>query len=160
MKAAWACSCLGPDEAARPSRRSLFVSREPSFAIPFQTPRAPYRRCLRPHQPQINPQPQTSDHPLVGSKNMKPRCAFCEREQASNEHVFSRWLSRLLADGAPFSLTKTPGRSTSGLKTINVKSRAPCKACNGGWMSRSESEAKVLLPRMISGEATEWDPPQ
>ena len=101
-----------------------------------------------------------SDHALVGSKSSKPCCIFCEREQASNEHVFGRWLSRLLADAAPFALTKTPGRSVSGLKTINVKTRAPCKSCNGGWMSRSESEAKMLLPPMICGETTDWDTAQ
>lgn len=82
---------------------------------------------------------------------------LCEREQASNEHVFGRGLSRLFAEATPFALTRTPGRSVSGLKVINVKSRAPCKACNGGWMSRSESEAKILLPRMIAGDATNWD---
>jgi hypothetical protein len=70
----------------------------------------------------------------------KPQCVFCQREESSDEHVFARWLSRLLADGAPFTLNKEPGRNTSGLQTINVKSRAACRSCNGGWMSGSESE--------------------
>jgi hypothetical protein len=90
----------------------------------------------------------------------KPECVFCRREESSNEHVFARWLSRLLADGAPFTLNKTPGRSTSGLQTINVKSRAACRSCNGGWMSRSESDAKVLLPHVIRGETIQWDATQ
>ncbi|MFZ0382700.1 MAG: hypothetical protein WCD11_33685 [Solirubrobacteraceae bacterium] len=90
----------------------------------------------------------------------RPQCIFCRHEQVSDEHVFGRWVSRLLADGAPFTLTKTPGRRASGLKIINVKNRAICAACNGGWMSRSESEAKTLLPPMIRGEPIHWDSAQ
>ncbi len=90
----------------------------------------------------------------------KPRCIFCLREQASDEHVFGRWISRLFADATPFTLSKTPGRSGTGLKMINVKSRAPCEACNSGWMSRSENEAKLLLPPVIRGEAIRWDAAQ
>lgn len=89
--------------------------------------------------------------------NRKPKCVFCQRQEASDEHVFGRWISRLLADAAPFTLQKTPGRSTPGLQTINVKSRAPCETCNSGWMSRSENEAKALLPPIIRGGAVEWD---
>ena len=74
--------------------------------------------------------------------------------------MFGRWVSRLLADGAPFTLTKTPGRSTSGLQMINVKNRVTCRACNGGWMSRSESDAKGLLRPMIRGEKIDWDTAQ
>jgi hypothetical protein len=96
----------------------------------------------------------------VSRTNSKPRCIFCQREQASGEHVFGQWVSRLLVDGAPFTLTKTPGRSASGLKMINVKARAPCEKCNGGWMSNSESEGKVLLPPVIRGEAVLWDAAQ
>lgn len=92
--------------------------------------------------------------------NSKPQCVFCRCEQVSDEHVFGRWLSRLLADGAPFTLTKTPGRSAAGLKTINVKNRATCTACNGGWMSRSETKATTLLPPMIRGEPIQWDSAQ
>jgi hypothetical protein len=87
----------------------------------------------------------------------KPQCVFCRSEESSDEHVFARWVSRLLADAAPFTLDKTPGRSASGLRTINVKSRAACRTCNGGWMSRSESEAKMLLPPLIRGETIQWD---
>lgn len=74
----------------------------------------------------------------------------------SDEHVFAKWISRLLADGAPFTLTKRPGRSASGLHTINVRNRATCRVCNGGWMSRSESEATTLLPPTIAGESCQW----
>jgi hypothetical protein len=87
----------------------------------------------------------------------RSRCVFCQHGEASDEHVFARWVSRLLVDAAPFTLDKTPGRSASGLRTINVKSRAACRTCNSGWMSRSESEAKVLLPPVIRGDAIQWD---
>jgi hypothetical protein len=93
-------------------------------------------------------------------KKSKPQCIFCGREQASDEHVFGRWVSRLFADGVPFTLAKAPGRSTSGLKVINVKNRATCASCNGGWMSRSETEAKALLPPVIRGESILWDSAQ
>jgi hypothetical protein len=96
----------------------------------------------------------------VARRNSKPQCIFCQREEVNDEHVFGRWVSRLLADGAPFTLTKAPGRSTSGLRMINVKNRAACRACNGGWMSRSETEAKRLLPPVIRGEAIQWDAAQ
>jgi len=96
----------------------------------------------------------------VPRKKSKPQCISCGREQVSDEHVFGRWVSRLFADGAPFTLTKAPGRSTPGLKVINVKNRATCSGCNGGWMSRSESEAKALLPPVIRGEAIRWDSAQ
>jgi hypothetical protein len=93
----------------------------------------------------------------MSQRNATPQCIFCQRKEASEEHVFARWVSRLLADAAPFTLDKTPGRSTSGLRTINVKSRAACQTCNGGWMSQSENEAKTLLHPMIRGEAIQWD---
>jgi hypothetical protein len=93
----------------------------------------------------------------VAERNLGRQCIFCQLAQVSDEHVFGRWVSRMFADGAPFTLTKKPGRSGSGLQTINVKCRAACRRCNGGWMSRSESEAKTLLSPMIRGEAIEWD---
>lgn len=85
------------------------------------------------------------------------RCIFCGQPGASAEHVFGRWISRLLGDSAPFTLTKTPGRSSSGLKTINVISRAACTRCNGSWMSRSEREVKPLLRAAIGGNQVEWN---
>jgi hypothetical protein len=42
----------------------------------------------------------------------KPQCAFYRREESSDEHVFARWVLRLLVDAAPFTLDKTSGRST------------------------------------------------
>ena len=71
--------------------------------------------------------------------------------------MFARWISALFSDAGPMKLEKRPGRSSDGLRTINVKSRASCAECNSGWMSRAEMAAKPLLTAIFRGERVVWD---
>jgi len=87
---------------------------------------------------------------------VQSRCVFCGALEASNEHVFGRWITGLAKDAVPFTLTRSPGRSASALRTINLKTRAPCKQCNNGWMSRIEEEAKPLLSPIFAGQPARW----
>lgn len=84
-------------------------------------------------------------------------CLFCREYGSSREDVFALWISRLIRDAGPFDLAVTHGRSKTGLRKIGVYSRAPCRTCNTGWMSRLEQAAAPFLRPAILGQPTEWD---
>jgi len=88
---------------------------------------------------------------------MTKRCIFCGSTPTSNEHVFPRWLSAVLAKDPrglrlPFThnLKAVSGTVTwEGNRAIEVKAKCVCEACNGGWMSELEGEARPYLEPMI-----------
>jgi hypothetical protein len=84
-------------------------------------------------------------------------CAFCGEPGASDEHVFAEWISKLVgAPPAGWRVSKSSGRTTDGLRYLNVKTRAACRPCNTGWMSRLEQRAASLLIPIIQGRPTTW----
>lgn len=91
------------------------------------------------------------------SSQAKP-CAFCRQPGASTEHVFASWTSDIVPGDGVFTTSGTGRRRTKQSKGLSVISRAPCVACNTGWMSQLEQRAKPLLTPAIQGDQTRWAP--
>jgi hypothetical protein len=80
-------------------------------------------------------------------------CLFCQKGRLTREHVWARWLTKQLKAELFRVVTENPSsplimRTT---KELDMKARAVCKKCNGGWMSALESAIKGSLAPMISG---------
>ena len=88
-----------------------------------------------------------------------PRCVFCHEHGASNEHVFAQWISKVVPGDGPFGHGySSAARRTKDASLLAVKTRAPCVACNTGWMSRLEEAAEPLLSGPITGAGpVDWD---
>ena len=86
-------------------------------------------------------------------------CVFCGARADSREHVWPRWLSRLLAQynpGGLFTIENTlrPDRGPFSSAGMDLKLRRVCGACNNGWMSDLEAAAQPVLAPMIEGWPT------
>jgi hypothetical protein len=94
-------------------------------------------------------------------------CIFCGGTGMSKEHVWPAWLSRFFPQTAKVH-KHSVSRQRDGseacneiitfdeekIKTGSVTSRRirhVCEACNNGWMSDLQTEAKELLIPMLSG---------
>lgn len=87
-----------------------------------------------------------------------PRCLFCNSEDLSKEHIFSKWLRIAFKDDELSGevIHRNPGESLKKVfdRSINntelntlygtTISRV-CKNCNNGWMSRLEKNVKAIL---------------
>jgi len=83
-------------------------------------------------------------------------CAFCGRPGRSREHVFPRWIDRLLETG-----TRQLEHARYGEQGFDMKRSGPsldfvvnrvCAECNNGWMSEVEANAQSLLTGLIYGQ--------
>src|SRR3954454_12205133 len=99
--------------------------------------------------------------------NAKNRCVFCGAAEVTDEHVWPDWISRTLLPELKLRKVRTRtdpaskqteevGRSWGG-PGLDIKVKRVCGACNSGWMSELENEAKPYLTPLILGEATELD---
>lgn len=93
---------------------------------------------------------------------MRSVCSFCGKRAKSVEHAWPLWLLALIAavgtrsgTEAQFGPDGTPIRYWQGPE-ITVK--GVCVNCNTGWMSRLESEAKLILASMMSDIALPLTP--
>lgn len=93
-------------------------------------------------------------------------CLFCGQAGTSREHVLAAWIGRSLAAISAPGLSQ-PGvaiqfahestapdgtpRKTKRSKTTAYFTRAFCRGCNGGWMSRLEHAVRPLLEPMLHG---------
>jgi hypothetical protein len=91
----------------------------------------------------------------------KRRCGFCGRSgKLTGEHLWADWLRELLSNKeAPFPHRRT---STIGgldhqwlMPPFTLRVNEVCRACNNGWMSELEEQAKPLLKPMILGKPTQ-----
>jgi hypothetical protein len=86
----------------------------------------------------------------------KKTCIFCgSRGPFSGEHVLPEWSARLIAVEPGVRLQvrgqkyDEPARTWGAVGTFGQVVRSVCEACNGGWMSNLENDAKPFLAEMI-----------
>ena len=92
-------------------------------------------------------------------------CVFCTaRAPGSEEHVISKWISRLLWKVSPLTPEHgaLPPRGADGRRPrirriIDLTTTAICGKCNNGWMSTLENTAKGALTEAISGQPFQID---
>ena len=91
--------------------------------------------------------------------NSPRACHFCRQPltgKKSREHVFPRWLLRVLSSGR-ISVDATR-YSTEG-EPLSVRSHSlhefvlggVCRSCNHGWMSLLESQARPTMTPLVTG---------
>jgi len=105
---------------------------------------------------------------MPGSKGMLGEarsCVFCgSTDGLTKEHVFGDWLSRIGLDLAPVVYRAGPlnriGRDLGVPRApFRQTVRDVCGRCNGGWMSRLEDIAKIILTPLILGDSGFIQPP-
>lgn len=82
----------------------------------------------------------------------RPRttCIFCRQPGASEEHVFSKSLAKLVPGDGGFTI-RSDDSAPRKSKVLDVTNKATCVACNTGWMSDFEGRALPLLKDPIQG---------
>lgn len=93
------------------------------------------------------------------SANTEPirRCVFCgSASNLTREHVLPNWLKDIGLDLTPSlheagPLNKIPRQWSARPFTATVK--LVCAACNNGWLSALEADAKPVLTPLIHGES-------
>lgn len=100
------------------------------------------------------------------SLNTARQCLFCATVgPLSREHVWPRWIAKLLPAGHRFSSRGTVGRHDGqpqarfgdvfeSVDSCSWTARAVCGSCNNDWMSALESEAQPILGPLVTGEST------
>ena len=95
------------------------------------------------------------------AKTSAKMCVFCGNPGLSKEHFWPEWAHNLFDDRPPNftgvaefvvanSLREPPLVRERQGSMLDKKIRVVCKACNNGWMSRLEEEAKQIILAMIS----------
>ena len=95
------------------------------------------------------------------------RCVFCRGAGLTREHVVPDWLTAILPEQAEWRghdravvVPSADGQSrTVHLPHREVRERfnamtvkAVCRACNSGWMSELENQAKPAITAMVRGD--------
>jgi hypothetical protein len=94
---------------------------------------------------------------------MARECIFCGSPRLTAEDAWPLWLGDVLPvipGGLVGRLDTLGSRHTTRrwrLKTLTVRVKWVCEACNCGWMSVLENQAKQVLTPMIGGESTRLD---
>jgi hypothetical protein len=91
-------------------------------------------------------------------------CIFCGATADSREHIFADWINELIAATEFYALTVdiedgqiARSRSYPTKHAAGQRAKIVCKTCNHGWMSKLESEAKLVLSPLILGQASTLD---
>lgn len=93
----------------------------------------------------------TSELPAMHLPPSGDWCAFCGRDDPSEEHIFPRWVSKELSKLAAGPLEMKTAHGPRRITTLDLT--APiCAACNTRWLSVLENDVKPLLASMIGGE--------
>lgn len=94
------------------------------------------------------------------------RCIFCNGFGLTKEHVFPDWMrtvfTRLPTDTHTFydidyvdlptiGTVPLPSRRTGQGQVGSKKVKVVCRACNNGWLSQLEQNAKPLLTEVLNG---------
>ncbi len=89
---------------------------------------------------------------------MRKKCIFCQRDnqKITKEHILPNWLSRMYGE----DMTCTNESTTEEGKVVysfqskifQQTTNTICAACNNGWMSEIENQAKPILERMLRGK--------
>jgi hypothetical protein len=91
-------------------------------------------------------------------------CIFCGATADSREHIFADWINELIAATEFDALTVdiedgqiARSRSYPTKQAAGQRAKIVCEACNHGWMSKLEGEAKPVLSPLILGHASTLD---
>lgn len=87
------------------------------------------------------------------------RCVFCRNEGSSSEHVFARWISRIVRGEGGVGFTHAsddPRHRQRAAKIIDIRTNVACANCNSSWMSDLEDRARVLPAGPIRGESRSY----
>jgi len=107
------------------------------FWVPYSVRGGPLMRQMRAHE-------WGTRHANVNSSHMSTRtCIFCESPDVSLEHVWPKWLLKLLPDRRPLR-QKLIGRPESTF-TGDFKIKCVCTTCNNGWMSDLERDSQHVM---------------
>lgn len=88
-------------------------------------------------------------------------CLFCEKGRLTREHVWGLWLTRLLKAELFRVVTEEPSQPaiTRLTNAIDMKARAVCRRCNGGWMGKLEATFKPIVEPLITQPSLRYDIP-
>jgi hypothetical protein len=105
--------------------------------------------------PQLLVDEDTGPLPLLDRPPTLEVCAFCGATEATDEHVFPKWVSRELTRLAPLETTTKFGRRP----VPRVEVTAPvCEKCNTRWLSVLEKDVQPVLGPLIRGEESMLSP--
>lgn len=90
---------------------------------------------------------------------MASRCVFCDDKPTTKEHVYPKWLRKVVTGDRFITVLETnAGRKERCPKVgFDLTENAVCQTCNSGWMSELENEVLRLLTPMIGGESRKLD---
>jgi hypothetical protein len=83
---------------------------------------------------------------------------FCRQTGASEEHVFSKSLSKILPGSGDFTVVSGGDAPTKPrtAKVPTMVNRATCVTCNTGWMNDLEERGVPLLKDPVSGLSRDY----
>ncbi|MBS1675974.1 MAG: hypothetical protein JST08_01185 [Actinobacteria bacterium] len=90
----------------------------------------------------------------------KRRCIFCGDLADDREHLLPQWLQKVLPSDEPVVHFREEGTNELPQwerKPFREKAKFVCKACNHGWMSELENEAKPILTPAITREELPYE---
>jgi hypothetical protein len=98
--------------------------------------------------PQLLVDEETGPLPALHRPPQFDVCPFCGAADATDEHVFPKWVSRELNKHAPLQ-----GNTDFGPRRINrLEFVAPvCEKCNTRWLSVVENDVQTILAPLIRG---------
>ncbi len=99
--------------------------------------------------PQLLVDEETGPLPELHRPPAPDVCAFCGAADATDEHVFPKWVSRALTKLAPLQMKTEFG--PRALTQIEVTAPV-CEKCNTRWLSVLEKDAQPILAPLIRGE--------
>jgi len=83
-------------------------------------------------------------------------CTFCGKKDGPfhKEDVLAKWMMRELPHKKPWTkvINRKSGKFFVTRSGLGLVTRAVCKTCNGGWMSRLEYLARPILQPMMTGK--------
>jgi hypothetical protein len=86
-------------------------------------------------------------------------CAFCPNPANTLEHLWPDWILKSLRASQPIRHT-IGKRPPFDVKSPEVKTRAVCEQCNGGWMSNLEVVNRPLVGALIHDISAPIEPIQ
>jgi hypothetical protein len=99
--------------------------------------------------PQLLVDEEIGDLPQLHLPPTSGVCPFCGAADATDEHVFPRWVSRMLTELAPLQMNTQYGPRR--LSTIDITAPV-CGKCNTRWLSVLENDVQPTLAPLIRGE--------
>src|SRR3954469_13275208 len=93
----------------------------------------------------------------MGRVKKRGYCIFCGGTPLSKEHFFAEWMHDYLPPKpsthyvAGSDLIGRPGKMFRPGNVFERHLRVVCKACNSGWMSTLQNEAKPILIPLMQG---------